>query len=293
MFALTRLRLPIAVLIAVVFAALLALVAFSSTAEANHSWGGYHWARTSNPFTLQLDDNLSGTWKPYLATTSTDWNKSNELDTKIAASQNTKQCRPTSGRVEVCNSTYGNNGWLGLAGISVSGKHITQGYTKMNDTYFNTAKYNKAEWKNLVMCQEVGHTFGLDHQDETFDNKNLGTCMDYTNDPDGGAGGASSNDPSNEHPNTHDYTQLSNIYSHLDSSTTVGQTSAANKTPAAADEADLDDEGPSKWGQLIRQSPDGRLALYRKDLGGDHKVFRFVIWTENAHQLNGKGRQVS
>jgi hypothetical protein len=43
----------------------------------------------------------------------------------------------------------------------------------------------------------------------------------------------------------------------------------------------------------VRQSPDRRLALYRKDLGGDHKVFRFVIWTENAPQLNGKGRQVS
>lgn len=35
----------------------------------------------------------------------------------------------------------------------------------------------------LVTCQEVGHTFGLDHRDENFDNGNLGTCMDYTNDP--------------------------------------------------------------------------------------------------------------
>jgi len=26
-----------------------------------------------------------------------------------------KQCRATSGRVEVCNGTYGNNGWLGVA----------------------------------------------------------------------------------------------------------------------------------------------------------------------------------
>ncbi len=33
------------------------------------------------------------------------------------------------------------------------------------------------------MCQEIGHDFGLDHQDENFNNPNLGTCMDYTNDP--------------------------------------------------------------------------------------------------------------
>jgi hypothetical protein len=289
MFAMTRPRMLVAVIVWVAFAALLALGAFSSTAEADHSWGGYHWARTSSSFTLQLDDNLSGTWKPYLATTSSDWSKDdypNPVNTTTVPSQNTKQCRPTSGRVEVCNSTYGRNGWLGIAGISVSGNHITQGYTKLNDSYFNTAPYNTPAWRNLVMCQEVGHTFGLDHQDENFDNENRGSCMDYARNPAG--------PPSNEHPNKHDYEQLSTIYSHLDSTTTVGQTSAANKTPAAAaDEADLDDKGPTKWGQLIRQSPDRRLALYRKDLGGDHKVFRFVIWTENAPQLNGKGRQVS
>src|SRR6266508_1530195 len=32
----------------IVLLALLALAAFPSSAGANHSWGGYHWARTSN-----------------------------------------------------------------------------------------------------------------------------------------------------------------------------------------------------------------------------------------------------
>ncbi len=50
------------------------------------------------------------------------------------------------------------------------------------------------------MCQEVGHTLGLDHQDEVFDNPNLETCMDYTNDP-----------STNQHPNAHDYDQLATI----------------------------------------------------------------------------------
>ena len=296
MFALTRLRLPIAVLITAVFAALLALAAFSSTAEANHSWGGYHWARTSNPFTLKLGDNVTNAWDTYLreasSSSANDWTDSSVLNTTVVTGQSTGNCRPTAGRVEVCNKAYGQNGWLGIAGIYVSGKHITQGYTKLNDTYFSTAKYNTPAWRRLVMCQEVGHTFGLDHQDETFDNTNLGTCMDYTNDPDGGVGGASSTDPSNERPNQHDYTQLENIYKqHLDSTTTVGQTSTANKPPAAAaDEADLDDD-PRNFGQLIRLSSDRRLALYRKDLGAGQKVFRFVIWAEGAPQTNGKGGQ--
>jgi hypothetical protein len=60
------------------------------------------------------------------------------------------------------------------------------------------------------MCQEIAHDFGLDHQDEAFSNPNLGSCMDYTNDPDG--------PPSNEHPNAHDFEQLAAIYAHSDSS---------------------------------------------------------------------------
>lgn len=32
-----------------------------------------------------------------------------------------------------------NNGWLGIASISVNGSHITQGTVKLNDTYFNQA----------------------------------------------------------------------------------------------------------------------------------------------------------
>lgn len=105
---------------------------------------------------------------------SADWSKSTVLNTTVVAgSTNPKNCKGVSGRVEVCNSTYGNNGWLGIASISVTGgTHITQGTVKLNDTYFNTARYNTPAWRNLVTCQEVGHTFGLDHQDENFDNAN-------------------------------------------------------------------------------------------------------------------------
>ncbi len=119
------------------------LLAFSTTAEANHSWGNYHWARTANPFTLKTGDNLSTAWDPYLATTVADWSQSSVLDmTTVAGLTNPRRCRPTSGRVEVCNYRYGNNGWLGVAQIWVSGNHIAQALSKMNDTYFNTPSYN-------------------------------------------------------------------------------------------------------------------------------------------------------
>jgi hypothetical protein len=35
---------------------------------------------------------------------------------------------PGGGTTQVCNGKYGNNGWLGLASISITGgTHITQG----------------------------------------------------------------------------------------------------------------------------------------------------------------------
>jgi hypothetical protein len=277
LFAMTQLRLLGALLIGSTLAVLLALATFSPAAQANHSWGKYHWARTSNPFTLTLGDNVSSTWDSYLGTTSTDWSASSVLDTRVVPSQkDPTTCRPTSGRVEVCNAAYGQNGWLGVAQIWISRRHIVAGTTKVNDTYFNTTAYNTPAWRRLVMCQEVGHTFGLDHQDERFNNPNLGSCMDYTNDPDGGAGGASATDPSNEHPNQHDYDQLVSIYTHTDKTTTVSPAGAASTMPPAANRGDFNSR--AEWGRLIRESRNEQLALYERGFGAGNKVFTFVIW---------------
>src|SRR5829696_944678 len=117
--------------------ALIAVAAIPTISMANHSWGGYHWARTSNPFTLKVGDNVSSTWDPILQTTSSDWSSSTVLDTTIVTGgSRNKNCRATTGRVEVCNGTYGYNGWLGVASVWISGKHITQGTVKLNDSYF-------------------------------------------------------------------------------------------------------------------------------------------------------------
>ncbi|MBI3290792.1 hypothetical protein HYZ76_00755, partial [Candidatus Falkowbacteria bacterium] len=134
---------------------------FGTLAYATHTWGGYHWARSSTPFSLQLGDNVTANWDGSLATASQDWSQSLALDATVASGQSNFRCKATNGRVEVCNRKYGRNGWLGMAQIWVSGSHITQGTVKMNDTYFNTKQYNTPAWKQFVMCQEIGHTLGL------------------------------------------------------------------------------------------------------------------------------------
>ena len=183
---------------------------------------------------------------------------------KVAGGTTPKNCRPTAGRIEVCNARYGRNGWLGIAQIWASGSHITQATTRVNDTYFNMDAYNTPAWRQMVMCQELAHDFGLDHQDETFDNPNLGTCMDYTGNPGG--------PPSNEHPNTHDYDQIEAIYAHLDSTTTVGQTVNRGAAPSQFDRG--------QFGRLVRSTNGGRTELYELDLGGGQRIFTHVIWAE-------------
>jgi hypothetical protein len=250
----------------------LALVAAGSLLYANHSWGGYHWARTSNPFTLKVGDNVSSAWDVYLDEAIADWSDSTVLDlVKVAGGTSPKACRPTSGRIEACSARYGNTGWLGIAQIWITGGvHITQAVTKVNDTYFNTAQYNTPPWRRLVMCQEIAHDFGLDHQDENFNNANLGSCMDYTSDPDG--------PPSNEHPNAHDFEQLETIYAHLDGSTTVGQAAGSLKAPPAMGQIDF--EGPGQWGRLVRSTNGGRTEVYELDFGAGNKVVTFVVWAD-------------
>lgn len=263
----------------VVVAAFTLVVLFGTGSSADHSWGGYHWARTQNPFTLKTGDNVDAKWDAYLNEAIGDWNDSAVLELQRVAggTRNPKNCRPTAGRIEVCNSTYGNTGWLGIAQIWANGTHITQAITKLNDTYFNTATYNTPAWRRLVTCQEIAHDFGLDHQDENFNNANLGSCMDYTSDPDGPL--------SNEHPNAHDFEQIGIIYSHRDSTTTIGS-ALPSSSPAAMREIDF--EGPGQWGRLIRSEAKGRSQVYELDFGGGQKVITHVFWADPA--ADGRGR---
>ena len=168
------------------YAAVLIGATVCVSALATHSWGGYHWARTTTAlFTLQLGDNLTSDWpappgqsvRPTGAAPSFGTSASPLLTSVVAGGAN-RRCSMVKGTTQVCNGKYGNNGWLGLASIYISGDHITQGSAKMNDTYLSAAtKYNNPNERQHVICQEVAHTFGLDHQ--STDGSSLNTCMDY------------------------------------------------------------------------------------------------------------------
>ena len=263
---------------AVIYAVALLGIAVPATSSATHSWGGYHWARTTPQFTLKIGTNLtSPDWSAHLAQISRDWNSPEMVGatftpilTKIVVGQANKRCSMVAGTTQVCNGRYGNNGWLGLASIYITGgEHITKGSAKLNDTYFDTVTYNNPNERQHVMCQEVAHTFGLDHQ--STDGSSQNTCMDYFSNTGSNAGSTQSTGP-----NAHDFDELNTIYTHTDSTTTVAAT-AALTTPAL----DVTDD-PDNWGQLVRQSVNGRSSTYERFNRDGSKTITHVYWTIEA-----------
>ncbi len=268
----------------------LALIATSAVIQAGHAWGSYHWARTSSPFTLKLGDNVSATWDGYLAKASADWTGTAPavLQTSVVSGKTKpRNCRPREGRVEVCSAAYGYTGWLGLAQIWISGgEHIIQAITKVNDSYFNAPTYDTSDWRQFVMCQEIGHAFGLGHQDTDFNNDNLDSCMDYTSDP-----------ASNTEPNGHDAEMLLAIYAHatdtfnsyegaddggssggggMGGGMSNGMGAAQSGGPPGLDRADVSE--PGQWGRIIASSAAGRYTTHELDLGAGNRVVTHVIW---------------
>jgi len=251
-------------------------------AMATHSWGGYHWATTGSGLSLKVNTAVTSDWASYVGTAITDWDSSRDLAlTSQTADVNAKTCKPILGQALVCNAGYGQRGWLGIASIWLSNGHIVQATTKLNDTYYAFAFYNTPAWRVAVACQEIGHDFGLDHQDENFDNVNLGTCMDYSRNPAGGVYNGFDYGPSNEHPNKHDYDELKIIYSHDDgytsatASTNFGIRQVGASPPAAAAGSG---DSPAEWGRAIHRDAQGRPDVFQKDLGLGKKVLTHVFW---------------
>lgn len=189
---------------------ILILAGGSVSGWANHDWNGYHWATTATPLPLKVVDSVNGDWQMEFETALGGWNVASVLDIRVGSIDDSdrtrKRCQMQAGQIRICNATYGFNGWLGLATIGLDPNgHIDQGSAKMNDSYSSywNDPNNGQDEKQHVMCQEIGHVFGMGHTSE--DGSSQKTCMDY------------SSDPMSIAPNQHDYDLLATKYAHLES----------------------------------------------------------------------------
>lgn len=193
-----------------------ALFAVAGSAGANHG-KSYHWARSANPATLRVVDSVVGEWDPYLVQVVADWHGSSVIDlvTEPGADSilDRTTCSPIAGTIRVCNAHYPHHPeWVGYATSYIQDGHIIQATAQLNDVLFATPDYNDPNAKRHVMCQEVGHTFGLGH---TYFEP---TCMDDKH---------GMKDPAFVDPGPHDFEQLVTLYTHLDAAGGGGPAPAA------------------------------------------------------------------
>jgi hypothetical protein len=199
----TRARFPLVAL------GLLTTALAGAAARAEHAWSTYHWERkSSSALILTIGDchapSIFNNWSATLSASTLDWDTfSGQYLTFVGGS-----C--SSGNIKSYNDNYGDTGWLGLATISVTrgkDKHIVSGASQMNEFYVTYPGYDgfdePVEWRH-VLCQEIGHTFGLDHNREGATGGSPDdTCMNDQTRP--------LRYPS---PNVHDTQQLDVIYAH-------------------------------------------------------------------------------
>ena len=187
---------------------------------ANNTWSGYHWADAGNDnhndgVTLALVNDLTLYETLYTVDVVPDWDGApgpltlNSTDAspndRPAACDNDSSGAAASqiqGTIHVCNAVYGKIGWLGLARIWIAPDgHIDAGVALMNDSYFqepNSVYNNSTAWRH-VLCQEIGHTFGLSHQGSPKKQSCMNDRWGLTN-------------PDFWDPNQHDYDTLNQIY---------------------------------------------------------------------------------
>ena len=178
-------------------AALLALfsaLVLVSVAGADHSWNGYHWPsdHRSPAVYSKATSNLYN-----VPAAVTEWAA---LGTPIQPAMTAN----STGAAVTVSEGY-SPWWLGLARVYLtSDGHITKGEVKLNTKLLK--KYPAAA-ADHVLCQELGHIWGLDHNRVGDSSPDDQTCM---------------NDQVNLRsvqyttPNQHDVDELNLIYAHAE-----------------------------------------------------------------------------
>ena len=268
-------------------------VVITVPAFAGHGWGNYHWPRSAAEASITIYRSLTVTtysnWPDHLqksvygdpsnpnSANRRGWNDSSVLALSIVSSATDSttryNCTAPSGAIRVCNYAYGSTGWAGLAQVwPDSAGHIQRANTKVNDTYMGSS--SNTPWRRHVMCQEVGHDFGLGHTSENGTSQN--TCMDYYRN-------TSSSDWTSTGPNQHDFDQLRVQHHAMTYLPDAGEVlSMSLREPGPIDTIDMIE--PWQWGTPFAWDDEGRAVAYILDRtpgeDGDEVITR-VTWAQN------------
>jgi hypothetical protein len=173
-------------------------------ASADHGWRDYHWPHSGAEARVRIVDSVTNEWNATLNQAVDRWNRSVVLRGVIDAGDlsGRRSCTPARRTVRVCNDAYGTSGdWNRVVGLTTiradAAGHILEAKVQFNESYLDSNspdfRYlnDPTAWREVV-CHELGHAFGLDH------NSGNGSCLRAVIAPGGFF-------PT---PNGHDYEQL-------------------------------------------------------------------------------------
>jgi hypothetical protein len=143
---------------ALIFAIVVSAGTLAGTAGA-HQWGSWHWHRGGSAVYIYVYNQcVYRYWECEYARRD------------IHQRPHPVYLSPVSYHtdISVLDCYCGYTGWAGLAQImNYSGSHILHAHATLNMTY---AQGYSSAYNQGIMCQEIGHTLGLTHD-------NLGSCM--------------------------------------------------------------------------------------------------------------------
>lgn len=245
------------------------------------------WQSNQNGLYLTVYNALSSDWYTYFDQGIYNWAyghspTSLQLTTIVIAADSA--CSSISGAVKVCNGNYGDTGWKGIneAMVTSSG-FITESTAKMNDYYLQGSTAGE---KQYTMCHETGHAWGLNHQDEDFYNKDLGTCMDYVMDP-----------QNNQNPDLVDFDILFKLYGYIPNATRTRDLEEEEEhiwNPSKPQFTSITDSitktNNRKWRLLKRTS---RHEIHELDLGSGYRMISRVMLADPTATTNNNLRKSS
>jgi hypothetical protein len=305
-------------------AASLALASVAATAAGTgHQWGDYRWTASNTPVTLTLSYKFAqGTtdWVDYSTKAIAKWEAGSStygdpltlgslsqasttkaLDangnfTTTTVTITPQDCQPIQAQVLVCAANYGGSeGWVGIAEIDLipGTNRFAWATAKFNDYYFNAGQPNYNVYGNdgqrqFVTCHEIGHTFGLGHLDTGFYNKNKGSCMDYTADPDG--------PPDNRNPGVVDWQVLNSTTMYGTYTPTkggkpggggggrplepVGNADPFQFREVGALPSEPQGNAYGRFGKIVEYDDDGRPTAFVRNMPNGHARVTYVTWAK-------------
>lgn len=196
----------------IVFAA--AVIAALAAPHDVRQWASYKWARGSGPVIIPVINNAGPAWQPGIEAAVKNWTHGNVGYRLVKGTYTgSTACNPVYGQIVICSANYGKMGsQIGLTNVYTSGGHVVMATTRLNDFFAVTApkSYGIPGWYLNTPCHELGHALGLAHADTDRHNRNIGSCLDMTSNPDGR--NKAYGPLANLQPSADDYAALDRIY---------------------------------------------------------------------------------